>query len=63
MSQTNIDQVDLNLLKTFEALHDESSASRAALRLGVTQSAISAGLRRLREVPAPTAFLDYLPIF
>ena len=46
----NITQVDLNLLKTFEALHDESSASRAALRLGVTQSAISAGLRRLREL-------------
>ncbi|AUZ49043.1 LysR family transcriptional regulator [Pseudomonas orientalis] len=46
----NIAQVDLNLLKTFEALHDESSASRAALRLGVTQSAISAGLRRLREL-------------
>ena len=46
----NIDKIDLNLLKTFEALHDESSASRAALRLGVTQSAISAGLRRLREV-------------
>lgn len=50
MSQINIAPVDLNLLKTFEALHDESSASRAALRLGVTQSAISAGLRRLREV-------------
>ncbi|MEG8236054.1 LysR family transcriptional regulator [Pseudomonas orientalis] len=50
MSQINIAQVDLNLLKTFEALHDESSASRAALRLGVTQSAISAGLRRLREL-------------
>lgn len=50
MSQMNIAQVDLNLLKTFEALHDESSASRAALRLGVTQSAISAGLRRLREL-------------
>ncbi len=46
----NIANVDLNLLKTFEALHDESSASRAALRLGVTQSAISAALRRLRDV-------------
>lgn len=44
----NIADIDLNLLKTFEALHDESSASRAALRLGVTQSAISAALRRLR---------------
>jgi len=46
----NIASVDLNLLKVFEALHDEASASRAALRLGVTQSAVSASLRRLREV-------------
>jgi len=53
----NIAQVDLNLLKTFEALHDESSASRAALRLGVTQSAISAGLRRLREVYGDPLFV------
>lgn len=57
MSQINIAQVDLNLLKTFEALHDESSASRAALRLGVTQSAISAGLRRLREVYGDQLFV------
>ena len=57
MSQINIAQVDLNLLKTFEALHDESSASRAALRLGVTQSAISAGLRRLREVYGDPLFV------
>jgi len=48
----NIATVDLNLLKVFEALHEESSASRAALRLGVTQSAVSAALRRLREVTA-----------
>ncbi|MCK6190787.1 LysR family transcriptional regulator [Pseudomonas sp. EYE_354] len=53
----NIAQVDLNLLKTFEALHDESSASRAALRLGVTQSAISAGLRRLRQVYGDPLFV------
>ncbi|AZF15726.1 Transcriptional regulator [Pseudomonas sp. R3-18-08] len=57
MSQINIAQVDLNLLKTFEALHDESSASRAALRLGVTQSAISAGLRRLRELYGDQLFV------
>jgi DNA-binding transcriptional LysR family regulator len=50
MSVMNIASVDLNLLKVFEALHDEASASRAALRLGVTQSAVSASLRRLREV-------------
>ena len=50
MNQMNIATIDLNLLKVFEALHEESSASRAALRLGVTQSAVSAALRRLREV-------------
>ncbi|QLG93027.1 LysR family transcriptional regulator [Pseudomonas yamanorum] len=53
----NIAQVDLNLLKAFEALHDESSASRAALRLGVTQSAVSAALRRLRELYGDQLFV------
>ncbi|NWD87541.1 LysR family transcriptional regulator, partial [Pseudomonas sp. K5002] len=57
MSLMNIANVDLNLLKTFEALHDESSASRAALRLGVTQSAISAALRRLRDVYGDQLFV------
>ncbi|MFJ4142523.1 LysR substrate-binding domain-containing protein [Pseudomonas sp. NPDC089734] len=57
MNTMNIDAVDLNLLKVFEALHDESSASRAALRLGVTQSAISAALRRLREVYGDALFV------
>ncbi len=53
----NIVDIDLNLLKVFEALHDESSASRAALRLGVTQSAVSAALRRLREVYGDQLFV------
>ncbi|WP_130929895.1 LysR family transcriptional regulator [Pseudomonas sp. Sample_20] len=57
MSQMNIVDIDLNLLKVFEALHDESSASRAALRLGVTQSAVSAALRRLREVYGDQLFV------
>lgn len=53
----NIANVDLNLLKAFEALHDESSASRAALRLGVTQSAMSAALRRLRDLYGDQLFV------
>ncbi|WP_325919734.1 LysR substrate-binding domain-containing protein [Pseudomonas frederiksbergensis] len=57
MNQMNITDIDLNLLKTFEALHDESSASRAALRLGVTQSAISAALRRLRGLYGDQLFV------
>lgn len=57
MNQMNIADIDLNLLKVFEALHDESSASRAALRLGLTQSAVSAALRRLREVYGDQLFV------
>lgn len=57
MNQMNIATVDLNLLKVFEALHEESSASRAALRLGVTQSAVSAALRRLRELYGDQLFV------
>jgi LysR family transcriptional regulator, mexEF-oprN operon transcriptional activator len=57
MNQMNIANIDLNLLKVFEALHEESSASRASLRLGVTQSAVSAALRRLREVYGDQLFV------
>lgn len=53
----NIEQIDLNLLKVFEALFEEHSASRAALRLGVTQSAVSAALRRLRDVYGDPLFV------
>lgn len=52
----NIESTDLNLLKVFEALYEEGGASRTALRLGITQSAVSAALARLRVV-----FLD--PLF
>lgn len=46
----NIEAIDLNLLKVLEALHEEGSASRAAVRLGLTQSAVSAALGRLRRL-------------
>jgi DNA-binding transcriptional LysR family regulator len=41
---------DLNLLVAFDALARERSVTRAAARLGVTQSAVSHALRRLREL-------------
>jgi LysR family transcriptional regulator, nod-box dependent transcriptional activator len=44
-----LDNFDLNLLVAFEALLDERSVTRAAKRLNVTQSAMSASLKRLRE--------------
>ena len=43
-------RLDLNLLVAFEALAREQNVTRAAERLGVTQSAMSHALRRLREL-------------
>lgn len=40
--------IDLNLLVLFKILYEERSVSSAAKRLGVTQSAVSHGLARLR---------------
>lgn len=48
MHARDISGVDLNLLKIFEALFEEGGASRAAIRLDMTQSAVSAALKRLR---------------
>lgn len=56
MSHIDIGAVDLNLLKVFEALHEEGSATRAAVRLGLTQSAVSAALGRLRAVYGDALF-------
>lgn len=49
MNDLNINSVDLNILKVFEALFEEGSATRAVVRLGLTQSAVSAALGRLRR--------------
>lgn len=40
--------LDLNLLRVFHVMMEEGSATRAAVRLGLTQSAISHALKRLR---------------
>ena len=44
----NLKSVDLNLLVAFDALMSERSVSRAAAKLGITQSAVSHALKRLR---------------
>ena len=44
-----LDSFDLNLLVAFEVLLEERNVTRAARRLHVTQSAMSASLRRLRD--------------
>ena len=42
--------IDLNLLPVFEAAYEERSVSRTAVRLSMTQSAVSHALSRLRHV-------------
>jgi LysR family transcriptional regulator, nod-box dependent transcriptional activator len=46
----NLRNVDLNLLVVLDALLSERNVSRAGQRIGLSQSAMSAALSRLREV-------------
>ena len=48
MAAINPERLDLNLLRVLEALLAERHVTRAAARLGLTQSAVSNALRRLR---------------
>jgi DNA-binding transcriptional LysR family regulator len=48
MTEINFAQVDLNLLRVFDALLDERHVTRAGARLGLSQSAVSHALGRLR---------------
>src|SRR4051794_28081820 len=50
MQNVHYSHLDLNLLRVFEALMEERSATRAGAQLGLTQSAISHALNRLRYV-------------
>ncbi|SBV98181.1 Transcriptional regulator, LysR family [uncultured delta proteobacterium] len=43
------DKLDLSLLHMFRVIVEEKSISRAAIRLNLTQSAVSHGLKRLEE--------------
>ncbi|MFO1414285.1 MAG: LysR family transcriptional regulator [Burkholderiales bacterium] len=49
MNEIDLRRIDLNLLVTFEVIMAERSVTRAADRLGRTQSAVSHALARLRE--------------
>ena len=46
--EMNINELDLNLLRVFQALSAENSVTRAADRLGMSQPAVSNALKRLR---------------
>lgn len=72
----NLRSIDLNLLPVFEAVYEERNLSRAAGRLGMSQSAVSHALARLRDLllddlfvrlpqgvqPTPLADLIYLRV-
>jgi DNA-binding transcriptional LysR family regulator len=47
-SDNYLHQIDLNLLKIFKAVHVSRQATAAAGNLGLTQPAVSQGLKRLR---------------
>ncbi len=48
--QTLFEKIDLHLIRVLHTVLTERSVSRAALRLGMHQPAVSAALRRLREL-------------
>jgi DNA-binding transcriptional LysR family regulator len=50
MNELHFTSLDLNLLRVFDALVEERSVTRAGERLGLSQSAISHALNRLRYV-------------
>ena len=49
--------LDFNLLNVFDTLYEQRSVTRAAARLGLTQSAVSHALRRLREAIGDPLFV------
>ena len=48
--QALFDKIDLHLIRVLHTVLTERSVSRAALRLGMYQPAVSASLKRLREL-------------
>lgn len=46
----NLNAFDLNLLRVFEALMQERGVTRAGLRIGLSQPAVSSALNRLRAI-------------
>lgn len=52
-------RIDLNLLRVFETLYEMRSVTRAAERLGLTQSAVSHALGRLRDTIGDPLFVRH----
>lgn len=53
----NIETVDLNLLRVFEAVYRERNLSRAATQLQMSQSSVSNALKRLCDTVGQTMFV------
>lgn len=53
----NFHRLDLNLLKVFDAVMAERNLTRAAVRLAMTQPAVSHALKRLREALGEELFV------
>lgn len=53
----NIDNLDLNLLRVFDAIYRDQNLSRAAARLGLSQPGVSQALNRLRTLTGDRLFL------
>jgi DNA-binding transcriptional LysR family regulator len=57
MPEIHFPALNLNLLRLFDALAEERSVTRAGARLGLTQSAVSHGLNRLRHALRDELFI------
>ena len=57
MNAVNFRTADLNLFRVFVTLLEEKNATRAGERLGLSQSAVSHALRRLREMVGDELFI------
>jgi DNA-binding transcriptional LysR family regulator len=57
MNSVHSGTLDLNLLKLFDAVMETRSVSRAAVLLGLSQSAVSHGLARLRQATGDPLFI------
>src|SRR5205814_7653104 len=53
----NVQDIDLNLLRAFDAVLQEKSVTAAAARLGLTQPAVSNALARLRALFSDALFV------
>lgn len=59
LNETPLSRVDLNLLVLFDVVREERNVARAAKRLNLSASAVSHGLRRLRDLFNDPLFLKH----